>query len=401
MHFRSLSEAVVELERDPISNNSTSCGDAAALAGGVGMTLAGAALLAFSMVMQRYALSYPADRIPVFCLHLPKDIVWFSGLIIYGAANALKIIAQPFGPWSVLSSVWTLLLVFNLILARCLLAETITRAKFVGSCVVIGGAVLCMLGTPAAGGCDGVQTQFSSEQFSNLLIQPAGLMWLVLLVGIVLGSVIAIVNFERRYPLPPPLVASTAPKEPSLKKVGMSRQDSAGDTAEAADGAATTASAPKFATAPPAGLNQFMAILYPLSLGLDEGVADLLIKGWASMLAVCGDTGEGCSHPILYIAIGCWVLSAFASALWWMRRVFARFEVSVALPIEYGGLNAANVLTGLLFYREYERMTPSEIGLVTSGCIVILAGIAVGLSDFACCAETLATKARAAGKPIV
>ena len=70
-----------------------------------------------------------------------------------------------------------------------------------------------------------------------------------------------------------------------------------------------------------------------------------------------------------------WVLSAFASALWWMRKVFSRYEVTVALPVEYGALNAANVCTGLLFYAEHEQMSGAQIGLILSGLAVILLGI--------------------------
>jgi len=70
---------------------------------------------------------------------------------------------------------------------------------------------------------------------------------------------------------------------------------------------------------PSGALGLAMAVVYPASLGLDEGLADLLIKGWAGMLSQPDP-----SHPVLYISIVAWCLSAFASALWWMRKVFAR-----------------------------------------------------------------------------
>jgi len=120
-----------------------------------------------------------------------------------------------------------------------------------------------------------------------------------------------------------------------------------------------------------------MAVVYPASLGLDEGLADLLIKGWAGMLSQPDP-----SHPVLYISIVAWCLSAFASALWWMRKVFARYETTAALPIEYGSLNFANVGTGLLFYQEYRMMEGSGIALILGGLVVIIAGIAVGTLRF-------------------
>ena len=101
------------------------------------------------------------------------------------------------------------------------------------------------------------------------------------------------------------------------------------------------------------------------------------------MLRACSedDTDEGkasCTHPVLYVSIGAWVLFAFASSFWYMRKVFRRYETTVALPVEYGTLNIANVGTGLLFYAEYAAMDGRQLALVISGCAVILLGIAAG-----------------------
>ena len=51
-------------------------------------------------------------------------------------------------------------------------------------------------------------------------------------------------------------------------------------------------------------------------------------------------------------AIAC----GLASALFWMRIVYKRYETTVALPIEYGALNAGNLLGGMLVYAEDECM---------------------------------------------
>ena len=40
---------------------------------------------------------------------------------------------------------------------------------------------------------------------------------------------------------------------------------------------------------------------------------------------------------------------------------------------------AADVASGLLFYREGEVMSPVQYALVVSGCAVCLVGIAIGL----------------------
>ena len=40
----------------------------------------------------------------------------------------------------------------------------------------------------------------------------------------------------------------------------------------------------------------------------------------------------------------------------WMPIVFRRFETTVALPVEYGAVNAGSVLSGLLFYQEHSSL---------------------------------------------
>ena len=38
----------------------------------------------------------------------------------------------------------------------------------------------------------------------------------------------------------------------------------------------------------------------------------------------------------------------------WIKIVFTRYEVTVALPVEYGVLNTAAVFSGIVFYADYE-----------------------------------------------
>jgi len=132
-----------------------------------------------------------------------------------------------------------------------------------------------------------------------------------------------------------------------------------------------------------------MLLVFAGSLGLDEGIADLLLpKGFQPMLAMCNDAANphlSCGHPMIWIAVVLWVLSAFASTFWWMRKVFARYEVTVALPIEYGALNFANVCTGLLFFSEHQMMEGWQLALVIVGAVLVLTGIGIGMIE---CAPT-------------
>mmetsp|Transcript_30337 Transcript_30337/g.79533 ORF Transcript_30337/g.79533 Transcript_30337/m.79533 type:complete len:341 (+) Transcript_30337:55-1077(+) len=304
---------------------------------GVLMTLAGAALLAFSMVTQRYALAHPATEtkhcgrqcssVPVAGILVPRSALWFIGLVIYGCANAFKVIAFRFGPQSVLASVFSTLLIFNLVFARCVLGESVTGRKLAGSAVILTGAVLCVVGAPSD-----VKTDFDVAAWTLLMQDYVGAVYVAIMGALVLSGLWLTCRIEGRYPW-------------------------GGETGEV-----------------PVLLDHQLKILYPAALGLDEAFADLLIKGWSAMLAHTSSFRYG----IFYVAVILWILASFGSAFWFMRVVVRRYEATVALPVEYGTLNAAAVLTGLLFYKEHASMSVWQLASVLSGAFVIVVGILLG-----------------------
>ena len=182
-----------------------------------------------------------------------------------------------------------------------------------GALVIIVGACLCTVGA-----CTDCRTKFSPHDIAQLASAPppGGALYLSLLFGVVLLSAIAMLLYEHRFPYRP----AAAAEEPSCDS---SRQSSSRDESRDGSHRALSQSLLVNAAADPAAdpaapspfLVGLMAIVYPGSLGLDEAVADLLIRAWSSMLSLCST--DGCGHPILYVSIGAWVLSACASALWW------------------------------------------------------------------------------------
>lgn len=206
---------------------------------GIGVTTLGAAVLALSMIVQRYALSYPEKRVPsmrrcgsipcpahahrvatacarppahahahahllqphvynirplphsttttthahtVFGTTLPRLGAWCVGLLLYGIANGLKVIGFNLGPLTILASVFTTLLGFNLLFARWLLKEEVTWPKIWGTLLIFIGAVTCTGGTPR-----GVQTEFSPADVDVLLRNdpPGGMFYIGTLGGLV------------------------------------------------------------------------------------------------------------------------------------------------------------------------------------------------------------------------
>ena len=61
-----------------------------------------------------------------------------------------------------------------------------------------------------------------------------------------------------------------------------------------------------------------------------------------------------------------------------MPIVYKRFEVSVALPVEYGAVNFGAVAVALGFYDEHLYMESWQLALQLVGCALILVGIGVG-----------------------
>jgi len=64
----------------------------------------------------------------------------------------------------------------------------------------------------------------------------------------------------------------------------------------------------------PSWLDKCMALIYPGSLGLDEGVAHLSLKAFMALFSQCGMTGT-CGEPIIWLMILLWLLTSLAT-LW-------------------------------------------------------------------------------------
>merc|ERR1719512_316392 len=72
-----------------------------------------------------------------------------------------------------------------------------------------------------------------------------------------------------------------------------------------------------------------------------------------------------------------------------LKVVYARYEVTTALPIEYGTLHFWQIMAGLLFFEEYRAMSPIQYVICFLGLTVVLIG--VGLSSSSCTGEAPAS----------
>lgn len=360
---------------------------------GIFLALFGAASLALAMVTQRYALAYSEDNVPFCGSTLPRNIVWFIGLVIYGIANGFYAFSLLFGPLSLLAGIFTTLLIFNLLFAWYLLGEKLTPPRVVGAVVIFSGVVMCIIATPG-----NTETEFTPKKIEQLSSRVVGAFYVCFLGLIVLLSVFSISWYERKYPIsslnvsarsiPHQRTTDTSKNEVAFERIIRSVPTIHIDTdvdigidIDIDDAIILPDPSPQYS--PPIWLDKIMCLVYPGSLGVDEGIAHLTMKASMSMLETCRQAAaserqeDQCISPVLYIYIVMWVTASLAT-LWWLRRVFHRYETTLALPIEYGAVNAVSVCSGLIFYKEAQFMSAWQLVVMLIGVFVILTGIAVG-----------------------
>ena len=135
---------------------------------------------------------------------------------------------------------------------------------------------------------------------------------------------------------------------------------------------------------PPAWLNSAMAIVYPASLGLLEGVTQLTMKGIMGMGSLCFQAeprpwpGPCYELPTLWLFVAVFALVGVMTVIW-LKIVYTRYETTEALPIEYGTVHACSVLAGFLFFRERDYMDAQMRIMTFIGLAVVIVG--VGLSS--------------------
>jgi len=409
----------------------------------VGIILAaiGAALLALGMSVQRYAFTKEAP-VPFLGWQLPTFWVWLIGLLIYFAANGVYAVSLLFAPLSLLAGIFTTLLLWNLYIGKRVLNEELTPQKYQGAIVVMLGVILTVSATSAqvpteftVEEIEGLFISVSGAIYIALLV----LVILICVVIIVLfeklypleragsemlkedaqGESLGKFTFAQIGTSGEETVETIAAgqrtttlKEPARKSSTLLKIPVRGSTHRTGTLQfnfnnqlirSVTTSFDLQDTAPlaryistfssfyvkaeevqksqnvPSWLDKCMALIYPGSLGLDEGVAHLSMKAFMALFSQCGNT-DTCGEAIIWLMVLLWLLTSLAT-LWWMRTVFKRYETTKALPIEYGAVMAVNAMSGLIFYNESKYMETWQITLMSVGVFIIVMGLMVGLRE--------------------
>jgi len=199
-----------------------------------------------------------------------------------------------------------------------MLGEVITKSKAAGACAILAGVILTIAGAPATNDDDASEDDglLTPSDVTALTQRPIGYKdhritssrsiihtdfhccnqfvyvndhaflrvcgpstrsaaYCALLFAIVFASVMAIKWYEREYPLLPDNATTK-----SANPMGSSASTfaPAADSSSQLESAAPVISAEQSTPVPAAWLDRVMAVVYPGSLGVDEGIAHLTMK---------------------------------------------------------------------------------------------------------------------------
>ena len=138
------------------------------------LALGAAIVVAYSMTLQRYALTHPGPKVPYFCIRVSPNLLWGLGIVVYTVWNGLYTASLIFAPLSLLGGIFTTLLVFNLLFAKVLLGEVLTRRKVAGCLVIFLGCTITLVASSRrANSGDALPTNTRSPHLPPAL--PTGL----------------------------------------------------------------------------------------------------------------------------------------------------------------------------------------------------------------------------------
>jgi len=217
---------------------------------------------------------------------------------------------------------------------------------------------------------------------AELASQPLALIWLTVLIGLAVASVVLIIAVEWHFPARDLASAGTT-KGKARQALSVVMSEGApfdhhaattctASSVEAAAAVANDGESP-VRMAPP-WLERFLSFWYPASFGIDEGIAHLWMRAETAMSTQC--IAGGCANGTFALAL-CLRWGASVATAFWLVVVFRRYEATSALPIEYGTATIVDMASGFLFYREHESMETWQLVLVIVGCVVVVGGICV------------------------
>jgi uncharacterized membrane protein len=314
--------------------------------------------LALSMNVQRFALSVDSEWFENR-KNVTRDRLWGFGLLLYGLANAFYFCALSFAPLSLMSALFSTMLIFNALLAHYLLKERLSRSELFGLLVILCGVGLLGYSGPTE------SVEYSASDIAELISTPSGYGYIFSVLCMLALMRVAILRFEKRYP----------------GFGGHDRQEGEADTEDDGEGEMRTEGQEGEAGSSteetvPKWLLLAMMVIYPSMLGLSETLVQICLKAISCMLLVSAGGDSQLSKPLFWGAVGCLVVSTIMVILW-LRKVYARFETTHGLPIEYGVVTTFSVLAGLIQFQEVQYTDRTSEVVIAVAMVLILIGISI------------------------
>ena len=234
---------------------------------------------------------------------------WALGLAIYAVGGLfLGTLALRYIPLSLTSSIFSSVLVFNAIVARVWLKESIQPVDFVCYFLIIVGIIMASYYLPDS------PKKIDVHELNRLWLEPIGIVYWTVVISVLVVLQVGILGYlERRYQVDGKYTAGTVPHH--IYKAAM--------------------------------------VSYPVVLGIWEGVAYIALKAANDIFDHIGKGRRDQTNHWLFW-FGCSIaLPMTIVIVIWVRKAYQRFPTTQIFPLELGSLTIVSVNGGLLFYKEY------------------------------------------------
>jgi len=323
------------------------------IGGGLLATTSGLGI-ALSMVMQRYALTFAVGaKVPLFFCELPRPTVWSIGMFSYQLSQTLFQLAMVFAPLSLCTTVFTLLLVWNVFFSRRILGERPSKSRVTGAYVIGVGATISVFGVPT----DVCNIFLLDDIFDLFFRRLPGMCFVYSLLSLMFLLAAVVWCFDKTYSIrnPPPPLELPPKKQPTQP--------------------------PKKKPPPPVWLDDVMVLLAPVAVALQEAIGAIVAKSLTNIvwnqIRPGGKPSEQPATSVLWWSLWLACICLIVLSMVYIKLVYARYEATTALPVEYGTLHFCQILSGMLFFEEYKAMDSTQFLLTFVGLSVVLFGVAL------------------------
>lgn len=261
------------------------------------LALIAALLLAMSMNFQSFGLTGPANA-KTFNI-ISRHSLWVTGVATYVAAQLVVVWSLTIAPFSLVSALFTGVLLFDDMIAFFIMGRKFTFAEVAGMFIITAAVALVGIFLPK------VEYDVNTAWLLQVMQKPSSVITFSILVVLWIMAWMLIRKFERKFP-----------KFPD-DRVLVSQSE--------------------YTT---------MRMVYPLMLALVEALGSATLKCLTGLIQNDGFWKD----YMFYVCLVLWLTAVF-STLAWLRYVYAKFLTSECLALEIGMANIFSIFLGLFVFQ--------------------------------------------------